>query len=122
MSNQAMSPRTLVALARSAARELSRPDEPLTWSAALDAAPWPKGAPPALEREFRKAFAEGLLKRGIAKKPGGQGKATSSGVTLLAGRRVYATPEEFAEQDQRWREGGFRSWSDWARRTLATAR
>lgn len=115
--------RTLLARARAAARELDRPDEPLGWAEAMALAPWPKAGPPAFEREFRKAFAEGLVKRGIAKPAAKAGKKSGKPgtPTKLMRRLLSATPEEFAAQDKLAEAAGL-SWSTWARRDLSRTR
>lgn len=121
--------RSLLARAREAARAFERPDEKLGWAEALGAAPWPKGAPPAFEGDYRRAFAGELVKRGIAAKaaptgavqrdraPWAERKAKET--TKLDRRLLSATSAEFADHDRRWREAGARSWSEWARRKLA---
>jgi hypothetical protein len=119
-----MSPRSLLASARAAARTFQRKDEPLTWSEALAAAPWPPGAPPAWEAETRRAFALVLVDRGIAKAAARSGapvdlkKRGPSKPTKLQRRPFSASPEEFADQDARAAAAGL-SWSAWARKRLA---
>ena len=115
-------PRTLIARAREAARAFKRRDEPLGWTEALELAPWPKGAPPAWEREVRTAFAEGLVKRGIAEParrrvPDVQ-RARAGKVSMR--RLVSGSPDEFAAQDAKAAAAGL-SWASWARRQLASA-
>ena len=111
----------LPALARGAAdRRRPRKTDPIKWSAALAEAPWqPRHFPAAWELAFRRAYAERLVERSIAlpaKLPGRSGG--KGGKTLLASRKVYATPAEFADQDRRAEAAGL-SWSTYARRRLA---
>jgi hypothetical protein len=124
-------PRALMARARAAAKAHKRPEEPLGWAEALADAPWPKGAPPAWEGDYRRAFAEALVKRGIAKPAARAGRALPSDKRPWAGRKerettklmrrlLSADPKEFAEQDKRAETAGL-SWSNWARRKLSSA-
>lgn len=122
-------PRALVARARAAAKAFQRPDEPLGWAEALGAAPWPKGAPPAYEAEFRRAFAEALVKRSAATEqrrivdaaPDRVGRAAPRTKASAAGMRrlVSGSPQEFAQQE-RWAAAAGLSWAAWARRRLSS--
>lgn len=118
------SPRALVARARAAAKAFARGEEPIGWTEALAAAPWPKRAPAAFETDFRRAFAEALVKRGVAKaalqnhSPRVENRTWRERETKLKRRLLSATEAEFAEQDKRAAAAGL-SWSTWARRKLA---
>src|SRR5678816_3559428 len=108
-------------LAVAAASKVRVRKDPLAWSEALKSAPWNAEAMPAAwERAFREAYASRLVERGIAKPAKASGPSgKKSGKTLLAQRKVYATEEEFADQDRRMRAAGGTSWSDWARKKLS---
>lgn len=113
----------LLAQARSAAKVYPKPESKLLWSEAQQVAPWPEWAPPAVERAFRRAFAEGLAKRGIAHEntrlvePGGTGRSAPRGSKASARRLVPGSELEFKEQDAKATAAGL-SWSSWARRRL----
>jgi hypothetical protein len=120
-----MTERELLAQARKAAKDFERPDEPLGWREAMAAAPWPKSAPPAWEDAFRRAFAQALVKRGIAREAARPGSTRDlskpSQPTNLFRRLVSASEAEFAAQDRHIKAIGARSWSTWARRVLSEA-
>jgi hypothetical protein len=119
-----MTEQDLIEQARRAARAFRERHTPLTWTEAIDTAPWPKSAPPAFEAPFRTAFTQVLVDRGLAKKraitkqkrkPGTSGTPTS-----LMRRLLNATPAEFEAQDAVAKRKELK-WSTWARRVLAEA-
>jgi hypothetical protein len=119
----------LLRRARAAAKTFRHRGDPLAWTEALAAAPWASANAPAFESDFRRAFAEVLVKRGLAVAqtrlveagPDRVGRAAprvrSSAISMR--RLVPGTADEFAEQDQRASAAGL-SWSAWARRKLAS--
>jgi hypothetical protein len=110
---------TLIAKAQSAAKKFKLPDEPLSRSEAIAAAPWDTDNPPVFERAFREAFADALEARGVAKAAKRSGKSGASGESLLERRTLRQTEQEFAEQDAKAKAAGV-PWGTWVRRKLAT--
>lgn len=105
-------------LAKQAADKRKPPEEPIAWSAALAEAPLPDGLPAAWEGEFRKRYAERLVKLGHAKAAGRSGTSGKPGKPTKLHRRLMNAPlEEFEEHDKRAEKAGL-SWSTWARRKL----
>ncbi len=109
----------LPAKARAAAKKFKLPEEPLSRSEALAAAPWKGSSPPIFEKVFRDAFADALEERGAARAPKPSGKSGASGLNLVGRRTFRASEQEFAEQDKRAEAAGV-PWNTWVRRKLAT--
>ena len=109
----------LIAKAKAAANKFKLPEEPLSRSAALAAAPWDAANPPSFEKAFREAFADTLEARGAALAAKRSGKSGASGLSLLERRTFRASEQEFADQDAKAAAANV-NWNTWVRRKLAT--
>lgn len=112
--------RHLPALARAAAKRRRTTKELLRWSAALAEAPWSSELPAAWEQEFRRAYAEELVARGLAQPAAKSGRSGAGQRSSLPRYQVGQSEAEHAEQAEIAATAGL-SWSEWARRTLAAA-
>lgn len=112
----------LPALAVGHADRARRPKAPLSWSAALAAAPWSPDLPAAYERGFRGAYAARLFERGFAepaKRSGGKTTGRPGGQTDLIRVVVYMGSDERSRYRVAADAAGL-SLSDWIRRKAAT--
>ncbi len=107
-------------LARGFADKRRPVKEPLTWSAALDAAPWSGKLPAAWEAPFRRAYAERLVERGLALPAAKAGTTSGKGgkTDLVRLPSVYLSADELASVKERAHRDGL-TVSAWVRRRCA---
>lgn len=108
------------ALARSEADRARKTKKPISWSAALNKAPWSDTLPAAWEAGFRRSYAKRLVELGLAL------PAAKSGTTSGKGGRtdlkrlpsIYLSEAELASAKARARHAGL-TLSSWVRRRIS---
>jgi hypothetical protein len=112
--------RFLPALARAAADRRRSRREPLSWSEAIAEAPWDVSMPAAWEAAFRRAYAQRLVERGLARAAAPSGSRSESGE-----HKHPMIPVRAPKVDQdRWRAKAAArgiSYSDYVRRACEMA-
>ncbi len=90
---------------------------PWSWTDAMARAPWSVKLPADHELEFRRAYAERLVERGLALRVGRSRTSGPSGETDLERCIVYLSAAE-RNATRALADAAGLSWSSWARRKL----